>query len=307
MKRVVSLLPSATEALCVIPGGQALLVGRSHECDFPNSIRSLPVLTASRIHQNTSSFDVDLQVKEVLSTGQSLYTVDEALLEELRPDVILTQDLCQVCSIDLQTVERIAQRMQPRPTIVGMVPMTLDAVLNDILLVGEAVGMQAAASAARAKLQGRVDEVLARVRSLKADTEAPEVAFFEWMSPIFNGGHWTPELIEKAGGRHSLNAPGKYSVETTPEQVVAISPDYLIVCPCGYDIERTRQELGPVLQTAPWFQSLPAVRNGRAVVVDGNQMFNRPGPRLVEALEWLASWLHGRPEWAPRGFPVEPL
>jgi len=305
--RVVSFLPSATEALCLIPGGQALLVGRSHECDYPKAILHLPVLTASRLKDTATSADIDKEVKEVLSTGQSLYTINEALLAELRPDVILTQDLCKVCSIDLQTVERIARRLHPRPTIVSMNPMTLDAVLHDIVLVGEAVGMLPAAEAARDEMKGRVDAVAARLNSVGPLLKAPEVVFMEWMSPIFTGGHWTPELIEMAGGRHSLNPPGRPSVQLTPDAVVAAAPEYLIICPCGYDIAKTRQELESVLQTAPWFQSLPAVRNGRAVVVDGNQMFNRPGPRLVEALEWLASWLHGRPEWAPRGFPVEPL
>ena len=306
MKRIVSLLPSATEALCLIPGGKAMLVGRSHECDFPKDIAHLPILTAPKFTGTEGSEAIDTQVKETLSSGQSLYHLDEAKLQELQPDVILTQDLCAVCSIDLQTVERVAQRMQPQPLVVSLNPKSLGDVLEDVLKVGAAVGIETEAQAAHKGLQDRIDAVVAKVKGLP-QSPAPEVAFFEWMAPIFVGGHWTPELIELAGGRHSLNGPGKHSPETPPQKVVDSQPDAIIICPCGYDIAATRKEVDATLVKQEWWQELPAVQSGRVVVVDGNQMFNRSGPRLVECLEWLAGWVHNKPEWIPEGFPVEPL
>eukprot|EP00667_Euglena_gracilis_P019937 EG_transcript_21443 len=291
--RVVSLLPSATETVCLLPGAEAMLQGRSHECDWPPAIRHLPVLTASNIHA-TDSAEIDKQVKELMASGKPLYTVNEAMLQELQPDVIFTQDICKVCSIDLQTVQRIAKRMKPQPKVVSLNPLTLDDVLREILKVGDALGMAAEAQEVHDSLRGRIEAAKAKVASLNL-TRRPEVAYMEWLNPIFVGGHWTPEIIELAGGRHSLNAPGKNSIERTPEEVIATNPDFVLLSPCGYEIPTTRKEL-PGLR---WLPDLCAAAKGRAVVVNGNHMFNRPGPRLVDALEWLVGFLHDRPDWAP--------
>jgi ABC-type Fe3+-hydroxamate transport system substrate-binding protein len=302
--RVVSLLPSATELLCRI-GGSGLLVGRSHECDHPAEVQDRPVLTSQLTH-GASSAEIDRQVREALKDGHggaSLYRLDEARLRALRPDVILTQDLCEVCSIDLRTVERIAAGMQPRPRIVNLNPMSLMQVLDDLLRVGEAVGLED--SAQRAMVEVR-EAYWSAVDFVNPYVPGPEVLFLEWCDPPFGGGHWTPELVQAAGGRHSLGVAAAKSRQLTPEEILEAAPERVVICPCGYGLERAWEELD-VLRRTRWWSLLPAVmeaRPGAIAVVDGNQMFNRPGPRLVDAFRWLVGWLNDRPELIPAGFPV---
>lgn len=309
--RIVSLLPSATELLCIIDGGAAMLVGRSHECDFPPGIAHLPVLTAQRTHAATSA-EIDAQVRaalnqddenETASSSASLYSVDEELLRSLKPELILTQDLCDVCSIDLRTVQRIASTMTPRPEVLTLNPMKLEDIYDDILRIGEAVGMVPNAQAAVVDLR---EQYWSAVDYVNPYAAGQEVAFLEWMDPLFCGGHWTPQLIESAGGRHSLNQAGEKSRRITPEELIETMPERLIICPCGFDINRIRSEIN-VLTNQRWWNLLPAVQDGNVVLVDGNQVFNRPGPRLVDAFRWLVAWLNDRPEVLPEGFPVERL
>ena len=309
--RVCSVLPSATEALCFIGAGH-LLVGRSHEDNYPHEITHLPILTGQKTAFTTAK-DVDKQVSAALSSGKSLYTLDVELLKALKPDVILTQDICSVCAIDLQTVERVAASIDPPPKVVSLNPENLQDVLDGLLVLGKAVNMEAEASAAHAKLVARiarVDDAVALAVASRGPRSPPCVAFIEWSDPIYVGGHWTPQIITRAGGRHPLNEPkeamgggaGKsFAVEA--EAVVASSPDLVIVSPCGLDLVATRQE-ATRLQEFDWWASLPAVRANRVALVDGDAMFNRPGPRLVDAFEWVAATLHGAPHLAPANFPV---
>ena len=263
--RVVSVLPSATEMLCFIGGGH-LLVGRSHEDNYPESITHLPVVTG-QLTEFTTAVDVDRQVSSALSTGQSLYTIDEQLLTSLQPDVILTQDICAVCAIDLQTVQRLASRMSPQPRVVSLNPLGLDDVLDNLLQVGEAVGMEREAQAARAGLEARLrraDELVATSQAaataaaaaaaavttaaaakpppppaegVAAAEEAarPCVAFIEWPEPLYVGGHWTPQLIERAGGAHPLNPArpegAAKSFAVTAEAMIATVPRLAILAP----------------------------------------------------------------------------
>ena len=304
--RVVSLLPSATELLCAV-GGESLLVGRSHECDHPGSVSDRPVLTSARTMATTSA-EIDAEVRAALGAEEvsSLYHLDAEGLASLAPDVILTQDLCEVCSIDLGTVRNIVAQMESKPTIVSLDPQTVWDVLDDLLTVGKAVGLEREAEdamvAAREAYWTAVDFVNPYV-------PGPEILFLEWMDPPFVGGHWTPALIEHAGGRHSLNAPGEKSRQVTPEDIVASQPDRVVICPCGYDLDAIRREL-PELQRQDWWNALPAVADGdpsSVMLVDGNQMFNRPGPRLVDAFRWLVAWINDRPGVAPADFPAVPL
>jgi iron complex transport system substrate-binding protein len=274
--RVVSLLPSATEVLCRIEGGRDLLVGRSHECNFPAGLESLPMLTAQRIHATTSAA-IDAEVRATLGTGRdgepasgprSLYTLDA--------------DRLRVLSLD---------------------PASFEDVLDDVLQVGEAVGL--AAGAHRAMIELR-EAWWTAVDFVNPYLDGPEVAFIEWMKPLFVGGHWTPGMIRAAGGRCSLGEPGGRSRTVTPEDLLASMPDRVIICPCGFTIEQTRADLA-ALTSERWWPLLPAVQEGRVVIVDGDAMFNRPGPRLVEAFRWLVGWINDRPEVIPPGFPVEPL
>ena len=304
--RVVSLLPSATEVLCAI-GGESLLVGRSHECDHPASVSDRPILTAARTTA-TSSAEIDAEVRATLGSGDtsSLYHLDTEALASLAPDVILTQDLCEVCSIDLDTVRGAVAGLDPKPTIVSLDPRTVWEVLDDLLEVGRAVGLEREAEAAMVAAR---EGYWSAVDFVNPYVPGPEILFLEWMDPPFVGGHWTPALIEHAGGRHSLNAPGEKSRQVAIEDIVASQPDRVVICPCGYDLDAIRREL-PRLRKQDWWNALPAVADedpSSVMLVDGNQMFNRPGPRLVNAFRWLVAWINDRPEVAPLDFPAVPL
>lgn len=332
--RVVSLLPSATELLCAVGAGK-LLVGRSHECDFPPEAAHLPVLTAPRIRPHASPADpdsldpsrdpgaIDAAVRASVDAGESLYVLNDALLRSLAPDLILTQDLCSVCSIDLRSVERLARDLPGPPRVLSLNPSTIEHVLDDLLRVAEALGPSFADP-------GRAAMVSLRERLFRAEEfvnpyeDGPVVGFLEWTDPLFCAGHWTVQLLERAGARHPWNmttarpdagaavgpqrgertAPPSKSI--TPRELVQARPDALIIAPCGFSLPQSRA-CAAHLAAQPWWADLPAARNGRVAVVDGNQMFNRPGPRLVDAFEFLVGWLHGRPELIPPGFPWEPF
>lgn len=303
--RVVSLLPSATEILCRI-GGEDLLVGRSHECDWPAHIQDRPVLTGQRTPSPTgfgASAEIDRAVRESLAAGQSLYTLDIERLHDLRPDVILTQDLCDVCSIDLGTVRAAAAKMSPSPTIISLDPKSIWNVLDDCLRVGESVGRGKAAEHAMVEMR---EGWWTAVDHVNPFIEGPEVLFLEWMDPPFVGGHWTPEMIIAAGGRHSLNLAGAKSRQASGEEIIEAAPQRIIICPCGYGLPAIRSEMAS-LRAQKWWPLLPANMDGpgRVALVDGNQMFNRPGPRLIDAFRWLTGWINDRPELIPDGFPVE--
>lgn len=322
--RVVSLVPSATEILARI-GGIGTLVGRSHECDHPPKIAELPVLTAQKTRfdpaSGAGSAEVDAAVRRSMAGGEPLYTLDTDLLAGLRPDVVLTQDLCEVCSIDLDSVRGVLAGLESRTghasRVLALAPETIEGVLDDHLAVGRAVGLETEASRAVFELRGRLHAAEAYVNPY---TEGPVVGFLEWADPLFIAGHWTVQLIERAGGRHPLNetvprpgagaAAGMQAGERVagksirvPAAVFAASgPEFLIISPCGLTLDQAVAEARR-LAREPWWGGLPAVRAGRVAVVDGNQMFSRPGPRLIDAFEWLVGWLNERPEIIPGDFP----
>ncbi|MFG0304976.1 MAG: ABC transporter substrate-binding protein [Phycisphaerales bacterium JB040] len=321
--RVVSLLPSATEILASI-GGEDLLVARSHECDHPPHLpESLRVLTAQRDapESGVSPAGIDERVRTLRTQSLPLYTLDEDLLRELRPDLILTQDLCDVCSIDLATVERVAATMEPAPRVLALNPTTIEGVFDDVLRVGSAVGLDRNARDLAVSLRNRMHAAAEHVNQFE---EGPVVGFMEWTDPIYIAGHWTVQLIERAGGRHPLNEtvarPGSgaavgpqqaervagRSIAVTPDIFTGVRPEAVVVCPCGVGLGDASSQARSLLDQ-DWFCALPAARAGRVAAVDGNQMFNRPGPRLVDAFEWLVGWLQNRPELIPAGFPWEPI
>lgn len=311
--RVMSLLPSSTEMLVLCMNaqprgekGQVVLVGRDHESDYPaNAVANVPVVTSAKItnfdHNTTaetattgvdSAKEIDAKVKELVESGASLYNIDEGLVAELKPDVVLTQSLCDVCSIDLKTVQRTIRSLGrgDQVRIVDMNPKSLDEVMENILDVGEAIGCRRGAQDVVDGLRLRIREACARGKQI-AMKKRPVVAFFEWTSPVFCGGHWTPEMIEMAGGLHPLRRAGEKSVAVSDADVSAIDADVVVVAPCGITIAKGMELLRELEQSerGEWFRSLRAYREGRVVVVDGNDYFNRPGPRLVEALEFLVS------------------
>ena len=278
--RVASVLPSATEILCFI-GGEDLLVGRSHEDNFPPQITHLPVLTGQTTAFTTAG-EVDRIVSESIGKGESLYTLEVGVINSLAPDVILTQDICSVCAIDLQTVERLAAKMSPQPRVVSLNPLNMDDVLANVLELGEAVGLIDEARAAHAQLVERIDAVDRLVAQQQEQQEEehgghtrhrPRVAFIEWPEPLYVGGHWTPQLIERAGGEHTLNSGngesgGGKSFPVPSSQVVEMDPDLVILAPCGLTLEMTRRE-HDLLAEADWWRGLRAVKNGRVAIVDG--------------------------------------
>ena len=315
---VVSLLPSATELLFAAGGGD-LLVGRSHECDWPPAAMGAPVLTSARIAHVAApdappadAAAIDAAVRAAIAGGESLYRLDETALRGIGPGVILTQDLCEVCSIDRRTVERAARDLPGPPRVINLNPTSLWQVLDDLLRVGDAIGRPDAARAAATALR---DRAWTAAEQAVPFVDGPSVLFLEWTDPPFVGGHWTPELIAMAGGRHPLNAAGAKSRAVTPEEIAASAPDRVVVAPCGFPLPAVREAVR-ALDGVAWWEALEPVRAARAaasrgepcdrvMLVDGNQMFNRPGPRLVDALEWLVGWLNDRPETVPTGFPAE--
>jgi ABC-type Fe3+-hydroxamate transport system substrate-binding protein len=312
---VVSLLPSATEIVSLVGGGE-LLVGRSHECDYPPGVGRLPVLTSARTSGDDPA-DLDRQVRESTAVGASLYNLDGDLLAELAPDLIITQDLCSVCSIDLAAVRRVAMGMANPPEVLSLNPETVEGVLDDVLRVGQALGRVEAATRAAVGLRERL---FAAGEHVNPFDDGPSVAFLEWTDPLFVGGHWVPQLVERAGGRHVLNptAPratagaaigpqmaervAGRSVVVTPEAFRASEPEWIIICPCGVNL-RGAVEMAKAIARASWFRETPAARRGRVAVVDGNQMFARPGPRLVDGFEFLVGLLNDRPDVIPADFP----
>lgn len=318
--RVISLLPSATECLAAI-GADHLLVGRSHECDHPARLSDRPVLTEART-RFTSAAEVDQQVRDALGSGNSLYRLDTDRLRELRPDLIITQDLCDVCSIDLDTVRGVARTLDPEPRVLSLNPTTFEQVLDDLTTIGAAVGLRDRAVETVVALRERFSCAADHVTPF---AEPVRTLFLEWTDPLFAGGHWTPQLVERAGGSHPANptAPvenagagegahaahrvaGKSAV-IAPDDAARLEPRAIIVCPCGLSLEQTRAAARGDLLRADWFRRAPAFAAGRVALVDGNQMFNRPGPRLVDAFCWLVGFLNGRPELIPDGFPWEPM
>jgi iron complex transport system substrate-binding protein len=288
MPRIVSLIASATEIVCAL-GFEEHLVGRSHECDFPESVKRLPVCTEPKFDVNGSSLEIDQRVKDSLRESLSVYRVFAERLRELRPDVILTQSHCEVCAVSGRDVEQaVCDWLDSRPRIISLAPNTLADVWADVRRVAEALDAQPRADTLIDRLQSRVVAIADKVHALP---ERPTVACVEWIEPLMAAGNWMPELVALAGGVNLFGDPGKHSPWMTWGDLCAKDPEVIIVLSCGWDIERARQDM-PVLMRKPEWPRLRAVQHGRVYLTDGNQYFNRPGPRLVESLEILAEVLH---------------
>jgi iron complex transport system substrate-binding protein len=289
MPRVVSLIASATEIVCAL-GFQDDLVGRSHECDFPGSVKRLPVCTEPKFNVEGGSYEIDQRVKAVLQEGLSVYRVHADLLKHLRPDVIVTQSHCEVCAVSQRDVERaVCDWLGTRPQVVSLAPNALADVWDSIRQVADALGVSQRGEALIGHLRERMAAIAERANALPA---RPTVAYVEWIDPLMAGGNWMPELVTMAGGVNLFGEAGKHSPWMTWDDLRRRDPDVIFAAPCGFDLARTRQEM-PALTRRPDWPGLRAVREGRVYLADGNQYFNRPGPRLVESLEVLAEVLHG--------------
>ncbi|MEM0953570.1 MAG: cobalamin-binding protein [Pseudomonadota bacterium] len=302
--RVVSLLPSATELICEL-GLEHQLVGVTHECDYPHSIVGLPVVTRSRIPAGLPSGDIDALVKSQLTDDTALYSLNMPVLEALKPDLIVTQALCDVCAVAADEVNAAACGLPGQPQVINLEPMRLSEVFDTLEALGEAADCRAKARDARAALEARVEAVRERSAIIK---QRPRVAMLEWIDPLFNAGHWTPELVAYAGGDECLGNPFEPSTQVSPQALIDAAPDVVFVALCGFDIARSLQDI-PLLSKLTGWDTLPAVCNDQVYITDGNAYFSRPGPRLVDSLEILAHTLHPDVHPLPSGLekPVTPV
>lgn len=295
--RIVSLLSSATEMLFALGLGEQVLA-LSHECDWPAEAASLPRATRSRIDSRQPSQQIDEQVKRLVAAGEPLYEIDEALIRELKPELIVTQAQCDVCAIRLADVLRL-QSSAPELAhcrVLPLNPSSLADVLDDVLRVGAATGHESAAQQLVASYRERVDAVR-RPTALLTGEERPTVLCVEWIEPLMPAGNWTPQLIQYAGGQSILAVAGEHSRYASWDDVAAIDPRTILIAPCGFDLPRTLQEARRLFELPMW-PELRAVREQRVFAIDGNALLNRSGPRLVESLEILAHLLQ------PGLFPV---
>lgn len=282
--RIVSLLPSATEIVCAL-GLSDALVGVSHECDHPAEIVGRPVLTAPKLDPRRTSGEIDRDVRALVADGLSVYRIDVEALRRLQPDLIVTQDQCEVCAVSLPDVEAAAREcLAPGVRIVSLRPSRLGDIPDDIRRVADAAGRAPAAEEVVERLEARLAALRARHAHLHG---RPRVACLEWIEPLMAAGHWIPDLVELAGGVYDMAEPGGPTITIDWPQLVAARPDVLVLMPCGFQLEQTRRELG-ALRARPEWRELPAVRHGRVYAVDGNAYFNRPGPRIVDSAELLA-------------------
>ena len=285
--RIVSLLPSATEILFALGLGDHV-VGVSHECDFPPAARTKQVVIESRVKKDATPAEIDAQVRDFVSRGESLYAVDAELLEDLNPDLILTQDLCHVCAATPDDLATALSRFVYPPEVLALNPLDLGDVWRDILWVGEETGRLEEAEHLLEKIGGQLESVERAVAKIERH---PRVAFLEWLDPFYVGGHWVPEMIERAGGIDLFGLPRKATFRVTLQDIVESIPDVMLISPCGYSAEQARDEYRNMPFPEQW-GAMPAVRNNRVYALEANGYFSRPGPRLATGIEILAKALH---------------
>ena len=288
-ERIVTLLPSATEIVCEL-GLRDRLVGVTHECDYPPGVESLPHVTSSIIDHHATSLEIDTAVREHLESSTALYHLNETLMRDLAPDLIVTQALCEVCAVSEDEVQAIMSRLPGPPVLANLEPMTLFEVFDTITLVGDMAGCPDDAAQFRQGLETRVSEVRTKVNAIPME-DRPTVGFLEWIDPLFNAGHWTPEIIEYAGGIDAFGNKHQPSQTISDDTLVASDPDVLIVALCGFDETRAASDLESLKRRIDW-NALKAVKKNRVHILDGNAYFSRPGPRLVDSLEILAELIH---------------
>jgi iron complex transport system substrate-binding protein len=292
--RIVSLVPSATEILFALGlGDQVIAV--THECDYPAAARELPKVTRDALPPDLTAGQIDAAVRARTDHGESIYALDIEALHELRPDLIVTQALCAVCAVSFEDVRAVAEELASKPRVISLDPRTLGEVLGDVRTLAEATDRRDAGVALVQDAAARIDRVRLAVR----DRRRPRVAALEWLDPIYVAGHWTPQLIEYAGGLDVLGMPGEHSERRSWDEVAAAEPDVVVVMPCGYDAQRAHAE------ALSYGEKLAELGAGQVVAVDAAAYFSRPGPRLIDGLELLAHVL--QPESIPEVAVGNPL
>tara|TARA_B100000900_G_C20525558_1_gene694013 strand:+ start:362 stop:1276 length:915 start_codon:yes stop_codon:yes gene_type:complete len=285
--KILSLIPSSTEIIHFLGlGGE--IVGRSHECDYPPDVKKLPFCTKPRLDVNGNSLQIDKSIKSLLQDALSIYLIDEKKLNELNPDVIITQSQCEVCAVNLNDVEKAVENIIGKsPTIVSTEPHSLQDVWKDILKIGIALNSEEKAVSLVQKLDLKIKEL----KNLTKDLSPPSVVCIEWIEPLMAAGNWVPELVELANGVNLIGNVGEHSPWVNIDKLIDQNPDKIIIMPCGYNIEKTEYEMSNLTKIKKW-NNLKAVQNNQIYLTDGNQYFNRPGPRLIDSLEILIEIIH---------------
>ena len=287
--KVLSLLPSATEIVCAL-GLETQLVGRSHECDFPETVRALPSLSCPKFVCDGRSYQIDEKVRAVLSEGMSIYRIDIERLKELRPEVIITQVQCDVCAVSLRDLEQaLGQFVGYMPKVVALNPTCLSDIFEDIRRIARCLDVEARGTALIESLQ--YDFSLVERRTRARNSARPKVLTLEWLNPLMSGGNWMPELLSYVQAENLCGEPGKHSPWMSFSDIATLAPEVLLLLPCGFDISRTKSELPEFFQQHPWGE-VPAVQNDQVYLLDGNQYFNRSGPRIRESLFILEEILY---------------
>ena len=296
--RIVSLLPSATEIVCAL-GLEENLVGVTHECDYPKSVVGKPVLTASRIsHETMSSREIDHAVRSNLDGHGSIYDLDEQLLRDLKPDLIITQELCEVCAVSYKTVKKAAKMFVADATVVSLEPNTIADIFDNIKTVADLCGIAEKGASVVKDLQNRLDNIAEKIQNLKPEIKNPKSFMLEWLEPPFAPGHWVPEQVEIAGGVPLMGEAGKKSVTTTFAAIAESQPEILCLIPCGYYIADIVRQIPQTTFPANW-RDLPAVTNDEIWALDASAYFSRPAPRVVDGAEILAKIFHSEIFGAP--------
>ncbi len=285
---IITLIPSATEIVACL-GLMDRLVGTSHECDWPPTLPDLPKLTAPKLDISASSAEIDRCVKTLIEDALGVYHVDADQIKALAPDIIITQDQCEVCAVSAGELDKALRDWTDNtPQVISLSPQNLDDILDDIQRVAALLGVPERGIAFLLDAQKRIAAI--REKAAQATTR-PSIVFLEWIEPMMAGGNWMPELADYAHAETLLATAGAHSPYIDIKALIKADPDIIVATPCGFGLERTAKEMGPLLADKD-FQSLKAVRNGQLYLADGNHYFNRPGPRIVESLECLAEMLH---------------
>lgn len=286
-ERIVSLLPASTEILHALGAGDRL-VGRSHECDHPEGVQELPACTSPRLDLSGTSKETDDRVQHLIRQGSAVYEVDPEVLRDLQPDLIVTQSQCEVCAVDTETVHKaVREGVGGGPRILDLSAASYVGILNDIRSVGDGIGKTAHGE----KLVQRIEYDRQWFREEVIGLHEPTVAALEWIDPLMAGGNWIPEIIASVGGQSLFGVGGEHSPFMKGEELLEADPEKILIMPCGYDLQKTRREMGPLSSWEQW-NELSAVRNGEVYLLEGNQYFNRPGPRIKESMRILAEVLH---------------
>ena len=280
--RIVSLIPSGTEIVCAL-GYHEYLVGISHECDFPLDIRHLPVCTKPRLNVNTSSLEIDKSVKSLLQNSLSIYAINENVLKELKPDLIITQSQCEVCAVSLADVELVLKKkIGLDPRIISLQPQKLSDIWEDINLIAKSLGV----AKKGLDFTGQIKDEVDNLKSLYSSKIIPTIACVEWINPLMFAGNWVPEMVKIAGGKDLFGRIGMHSDWSTYDILFKNDPEKIILMPCGFNINKTFEEMGAMTNMPNW-NNLKAVKTGNVFITDGNQYFNRPGPRILESIKIL--------------------